>query len=315
MEKQTEQAVENTASVEDRIGAKFERMFGMSDEPEQPESDEPEGEQAEGDEPEAKAADEAKSEEGSEDVVEVEFNGQTYQVPKELKDALMATKDYTQKTTEVSQLRKSVELQQKEAHLFNEQRKFHESVAGDLDQLKMLTAYIDHVNKTTDWQKLPTTEAFSIKMQLDQMKDQRAELDKALQGKYATFKAQLDAEREKLSKEMDDVLSKSIPKFTPDTKAALQKYAKDMGYPAQALDGMSALDYQVIWKASQYDAVKSEAKAVVSKATTPVIKPTARQEMPKAVQDKLNYRKAIKKASGTQKKALVEDRIGQIFGA
>jgi hypothetical protein len=53
MEKQTEQAVD-TASVEDRIGAKFERMFGMSDEPEQPESDEPEGEQAEGDEPEGR---------------------------------------------------------------------------------------------------------------------------------------------------------------------------------------------------------------------------------------------------------------------
>jgi hypothetical protein len=314
MEKQTEQAVD-TASVEDRIGAKFERMFGMSDEPEQPESDEPEGDTAEGDEPEAKAADDAKSEEGSEDVVEVEFNGQTYQVPKELKDALMATKDYTQKTTEVSQLRKSVELQQKEAHLFNEQRKFHESVAGDIDQLKMLTAYIDHVNNTTDWQKMSAAEAWPIKMQLEQMERQHKKLDQTLQGKYAEFKAKLDAEREQLSREMDDVLSKSIPKFSPDTKAALQKYAKEMGYPAQALDGMSALDYQVIWKASQYDAVKSEAKAVVSKATTPVIKPTARNEMPKAVQDKLNYRKAIKKAQGTQKKALVEDRIGQIFGA
>jgi hypothetical protein len=317
MEKQAEQAVEPTASVEDRIGDKFDRAFFGTDEPEseQPEQQAKPESQDEGETPEVEADEAKPADEGSEEGVEVEFNGTKYQVPPELKDALMATQDYTKKTTEVAQLRKNAEIQLKEAALYQEQRQFQESVAGDLDQLKMLSSYIDHVNKTTDWQKLETTEAFRVKMQLDQLKDQRSELEKALEGKYAQFKAKSEESRSKLRQEMGEALSKVIPQWNEETQKVLKKYAQDMGYPADALENMSLLDHQLVWKASQYDKIKSEAKAVVSKASTPVIKPTARQEMPKAVQDKLNYRKAIKKASNPKvREKLATDRIAEIFG-
>ena len=43
-----------------------------------------------------------------EDDEEVEYEGKTYKVPKELKGALMKNADYTQKTQEVAEQRKSV---------------------------------------------------------------------------------------------------------------------------------------------------------------------------------------------------------------
>lgn len=317
MAKQAEQTVADEApvSVEDRIGEKFDRAFFGSDEPEQPETGEPEGEEAKGDEPEAESAEEAKPEEGSEEFVEVDFGGTKYQVPPELKDALMATADYTKKTTEVSQLRKTAELQLKEAALFQEQRKFQESVASDLDNLKMLNAYVEHLNSTTDWTKLDTTTAFQTKLTIERHERDAQKLAQALEAKYADFKAKATAQRESIRKEMGEHLSKTIPQWSDDTKSAIHKFVQDAGYPAQALDGMSALDYQMAWEAMQYRKLKSEAKAVVSKAATPTIKPSARKEMPTVVQDKLNYRKAIKKAaSPRERQKLAEDRIAEIFG-
>jgi hypothetical protein len=313
MEKQTEQAVENTASVEDRIGAKFERMFGMSDEPEQPESDEPEGEQTEGDVPEVKAAEEAKSEDGSEDVVEVEFNGQTYQVPKELKDALMATKDYTQKTTEVAQVKRSVELQQQKLALASQEHEFRKSLEGDYKRLALMEEYIPMLKQQTQWDSLTTDQFVRKQKEIQDLVEAHQKLEKTLNGKRAEFDSARQSEFAKLKEQRDAVLSKDIPGWDKH-QHEVDSYLKSFGYEA-VLPNMSVEDYKLGFKAYMYDKVKAGVKPAIEKASNPVIKPTARNEMPKAVQDKLNYRKAIKKASGTQKKALVEDRIGQIFGA
>ena len=115
---------------------------------------------------------------------------------------------------------------------------------------------------------------------------------------------------------MTEHLSKALPGWSAETKASIEKYAENQGYPALVLQNMGALDYQIAWKAMQYDKLKADAKAVVKTATTPVIKPSARKEMPKAVQNKLNYRKAIQKAPDVRTRSkLAEDRLGEIFGA
>src|SRR5712671_4095938 len=49
------------------------------------------------------------------DTVEVEYDGKTYQLPPELKDALLRQADYTRKTQEVAQNRKALEAE-KAAH-------------------------------------------------------------------------------------------------------------------------------------------------------------------------------------------------------
>jgi hypothetical protein len=62
--------------------------------------------------------DEAEGEEGTEpepELLEIEFNGKKHKIPADLKDGFLMQSDYTKKTQEVAELRKTVEARQAEA--------------------------------------------------------------------------------------------------------------------------------------------------------------------------------------------------------
>ena len=69
---------------------------------EEPETDETEEIEGEGDE-------ETEEGEGETDTAEVELNGEKYKVPAALKDAFLMQADYTRKTQEVAEVRKTAE--------------------------------------------------------------------------------------------------------------------------------------------------------------------------------------------------------------
>lgn len=304
-----DQAVEQ--SLEDRIGNMFD-PGGSSDEAEveQEASPEEQPEVAEGD-------DEAQpKEDTSEDYQEVEYEGEVWQVPTKLAKAIMQERDYTQKTQQLADQRRALELQQKEVALWTEQQKFGASVAEDSRKLELLDEYIKHVESTTDWKTLTTDEIVRARFELDQLTRQKQELQTTLQGKYQEFRQKQDLERSKIKQELEQHLAKSIPSWSSETKGAIEKYVQSNGYPEMAVQNMSAMDYQVAWKAMQFDKLQAEKGKAVSKAAKapPVVKPGAVNPMPKATQDKLNFRKAIKKASTSSDKArLIEQRLAKMF--
>ena len=304
-----DQAVEQ--SLEDRIGNMFD-PGGPSDEPEVVDeaSSEEQPEVAEGD-------DEAQPQEDtSEDYQEVEYEGEVWQVPPKLAKAIMQERDYTQKTQQLADQRRALELQQKEIVLWNEQQKFGASVAEDSRKLELLDEYIKHVESTTDWKSLTTDEIVRARLELDQLNRQKQELQTTLHGKYQEFQQKQNSERSKIKQELEQHLAKSIPSWSPDTKSAIEKYAQSNGYPEMAVQNMSAMDYQIAWKAMQFDRLQAEKGKAVSKASKapPVVKPGAVNPMPKDVQDKLNFRKAIKKAPTSSDKArLIEQRLAKMF--
>jgi len=309
MAEKAEQTVE-AVSVEDRIADIF---SGQKEQPkeaaEEPEAVQAESQDAEDGEPQAEVSEE------SDDSVEVEFNGISYQVPKELKDALMRETDYTQKTQALSSQRKEIELQQKELVLARERESFQASVKEETGQLEMLDAYIKHVNQNTDWASMDVNAAFRAKMELDQLKEQKVELERSLSQKYQEFQSGVEKKRSELKAESEAHLSKAIPGWSEKVRGEVQSYIKSLGYPEIGVEHMSSLDYQVAYKAMQFDALKSKTSDAVKKASSaPAIKPTARKEMPKEVQKKLNYRKAVQKASDPSTRSkLAEDRLGDIF--
>ena len=286
-------------SVEDRIGD----MFAG---PEHQEAAEEAVQPEEGDSPEETV---------SEEFEEVEFNGHRYQVPPELKDALMATSDYTQKTQALADQRRNVELQQKNLELIQEQNAFQESVREEVSQIQMYDQYIAHAKQNTNWADMSDSEIMRARIELENLKDQRDELQKSVEGKYQQFQAGLGEKRERMKAETDQAVAKAIPGWSGEVRESVQSYVKNQGYPDPLIGNMSALDYQIAYKAMQFDQLKAGAVTAVQQAEAPpVIKPTARNEMPKAVQDKLNYRNAIKKVSDPrQRQKLAEDRIGSIF--
>lgn len=306
MAEQTEQTVEDTVSVEDKIG---DILFGRREQPKEA-AEETESVQAQEED-----AEETEVSEESDDYVEVDFNGVQYQVPKDIKDALMREQDYTQKTQSLASQRKEIELQQKEIVLAQEREQFNASVKEQVSQLEMLDAYIKHVNQNTNWGDMDVNQAFRAKMELDQLKEQKTELENQLKTKYQEFQQGVEQKRSAIKAEAEEHLKKAIPGWNEKVRTDVESYVKTLGYPDLGVAHMSSLDYQVAYKAMQFDQLKSKTTDAVKKASSaPAIKPTARNEMPKAVQKKLNYRKAVSKAQDPlSKQRLAEDRIGDIF--
>jgi hypothetical protein len=309
---QAQPAVEQPATESTDVEALLDAKFGLS-EPEQPEQPEQEAQQGE-DAPALEESEEAPADQP--ELVEVEIDGETWQVPPKIKERMLAHADYTKKTTETANTRRLLEVQQKEVALFREQRAFEESVAADLDNLKMLDAYVQHVERNTEWAKLTTDQIVRARLELDQLKAQRGELANVLKGKRDEFSQKMSGEREKLKKESAEVVSKAIPNWNDEARSSVEKYVQSLGYPELATASMSALDYQVAWKAMQYDKIKAETKTAFKKAAdAPVIAQSARKTaMPKQVRAKLELKNAVKSGNREKIAAGLDARLDQMFG-
>lgn len=309
---QAQQSVEQPGTESADLDALLDAKFGTG-ETEQPEEEQQEA--SNGDDAETPEETEP-TEQAEPELVEVDIDGEMWQVPAKLKDRIMAEKDYTAKTTEVANTRRALELQQKEVVLFQEQRNFEQSIAPDLDRLKMFDAYIQHTKTSTNWASLTTDQIVRAKLELDQLTEQRAELAQALNAKHKDFTDKLNGERSKLKESAKEVLSKAIPNWSDETKASVEKYAQSMGYPEIAVQNMSALDSQIAWKAMQYDKLKAETKSAVKKAAdAPVIAPTARKNaMPQRVRAKLDLKSAAKTGDKAKIASAVDKRLDQLFG-
>lgn len=307
---------EAAESLEERIVSKFDPE-AESQETDVSEDQEQELSQTEtAEEPTEELA--AEEEETSAQFEEVEFEGKRYQVPSELKDALMSKSDYTAKTTEAARLRDALTHQQQEVALFQEQRAFEQSVADDLDNLKMLDAYIKHQKDNTNWSEMGTDEIVRSKLELDQLIDQRNELANTLQGKRNEFNQKLEEERKKLKESANEALAKSIPNWGDEVQSEIKSFMLERGYTEEQVQSMSPLDYRIAWEASQYRKLQQGKAAAVKQAATapPVVKPGSSKPMPSDVRDKLKFKKELDKANKSnvpeaQKARIIQNRLEQ----
>jgi hypothetical protein len=248
----------------------------------------------------------------------VDWDGDQYEIPKKLKDALMREKDYTEKTTALSQTRQAIEAQHKELALFRERQKFEKAMGEHVETLRMIDAYTQHVETQTDWSKLGTDAIVRARVELDQLRARRQQLQQYLEQEGKKFSAQETAEREKLRRESQEALSKQIPKWSDESRTSVEAYVKGLGYPEVALPHMSQLDYTVAYKAMMYDKLQGDRgkvaeKVAVAKSGKPVIA-TARKVMSSDTAKYLNFRKAVAKAPDQlTRNKLVEERIGDKF--
>lgn len=303
-ESQTEETVgqEAEVSVEDRIAD----IFLGKEEPKAPEQEA---------EPEQAGEDAQAHEESEPELFEIELQGEKYSVPASVRDAIMREADYTQKTTELANTRRAIEAQQKELALVAERRKFDASVADDVKNLELIEAYLANQQRT-DWTRLDHAQKVDLQLEINQLSLRRDELRQSLNAKWTEYKTKEDAERSKLRKEASDALAKSIPSWSDETRTAIEKYAISLGYPELAAQNMSMQDYQVAWKAMQYDKLQADKASAVKQASQKqgkVLTPGPRKTMSDKTAKYLNYRKQMKSANPSQKRALLADRIADKF--
>ena len=318
MEHPTEQT---QAEIESDIGA---MILGDDPEPEEEqaapeiEGDDEETEDQEPDDSEGDDEPEDEVDPNAPEMVEVEWEGQLIEAPKSVAEALMRQSDYTQKTQEVAAQRKAIETQIAELDHKNKQFQFAESIRDEVLKAQQLEAQADQAYEylRNNVDSLTPTEIEKIKIAIEDTRKERDNLVKSLTTKQTEFQQASEQSLQELRNKGTEVLKQRIPGWGEEKAKQVRDYALKSGFTeAEISNVLDPRQVETLWKASQYDNLKSGVTpAVKAVQAAPSIK--ARNPMPKETRQKLDLRKklASKNLTDKQKEALLIQDFGERLG-
>jgi hypothetical protein len=251
------------------------------------------------------------------DLAELEWDGAKYKVPVKLKDAFMKNDDYTKKTQELAEQRKNLDQVLTTAQQKQLASTFHESIQGETKELNVIDAYLAQATKV-DWTQMSTDQMLRHKVELDQIKERRSDLQKAISEKQSKFQSDFQTNLSQLRSKARELASKSITDFSESTEKDMRAFAAAEGLGDREMDNvlLDARSFKIVWKAMQFDKIqKGTGKA--AEAVGKVLKPGAASErMPAAKVNQLNFHKAMKSAKNSGQKAqVIETRLAGMFGS
>ncbi len=315
-------------TLEDRIGDQFDPFKGEQA------PKEPEQQATEVEETEPVATAEAEAEESTETEetvsetketqpanVEVEFNGKTYEVPEELKDALIHGSDYTRKTQDVARQHEAADMRADALQVLSDSIEFENSLSEERETLSLMDAQIKQY-KALDWSEFSTEQSLQHKMSLDNLKEQKAEIESSITTKRSDWGTNRDKALQVHMEKSSDWLRKSIQGWNQDVANEVAQDAISVGYTEQEVN--SIIDPRAVrtmYESMKYRQLKVGSDKAKLKASTaaPVIKPGSVKTMPPAVRDKLNFKKQMSglkksKASESDTSKAILKRLEQTIG-
>lgn len=248
------------------------------------------------------------------DLAQLEWDGATYQVPSKLKDAFMRNEDYTRKTQDLAEARKAVDQLREISQTKQMDGAFAESIAPDMQQVAMIDAYLAQVAKM-DMSNMSMEAVFRQKMEIDGLKERKAEIKQAITEKRGAFNQSIADRIKDLRGKSRELASKSIQGFNEQIEADVRKFAAAEGLAEPEIDNvlLDPRSMKILWKAMQFD--KVQAGTIKVDTATKTLKPgAASNRMPAEVAQKLNFNKAMKAASTSGEKArVIEARLSGMF--
>ena len=286
-------ALQTAQSIEDKLAAEFEGT-PAPDEQAAPEPEKADADSADGEAPALE---------------EVEYEGEKYQVPAKLKEAIIHKSDYTRKTQEVADARRQVELQSEAFKLAQAESAFTQTIDEPLRNLSILEARTKDL--LSKWQELTTDQKQEL-LYLDKTRDQ---IKEHIAAKRAEFDQSQQKALSDLRAKCADAVRKAIPGWSDQTAKDITSHAMGDGYTQAELAAISDPRHvKTLWKALQYDRLQEKAKAAPTKPPA-VVKPGPSNPMSQQTKDKLAFRKEMAKAqTPTQKARLIEERFAKQFG-
>lgn len=301
---------EAEVSPEDKLAAAFEKAGyrDSTEEPEEPTEEVVSEESTE--EPEAEEA----TPETEESFEDVEYEGKEYKLPKELKDALLRQKDYTQKTQRAAEeLRVAQELKQ-QAEI---QQQFISAHAEAVSEVHALQRQLQQYNQL-DWGKL-ADEAPAEYLKLDRQQRQLHEAFNAAQQKLNgianEFQHKATEARQKAQAKCVETLKSEIKDFGPELLKKLDETGNSFGFTAQELSQVvDPRMIRVLHAAMQYQQLQRGTVATKKVQTgKPVQVSTSRSA--NTVNQSTQLKAAKERAQKTGSKADVENFLAQRFMA
>jgi hypothetical protein len=249
----------------------------MSEAADQPVADTPApGVEADAPEIDAKAAEDIEGdgeepEEGQpdDDTEEIEHDGQKYKIPKALKPALLMQADYTKKTQEVAELRRTVEARQAEI------QQQAEAQATTLQERATLTAVDAQLEQyqAIDWAQYAaqhgTDAAVVAQGQWRQLEAAKSQLQGEITRKETEFRSQRELTTASALREADQVLAREVRGYGPDLIKAVSETASTFGFsPLELRDSLVGADGKPDVRAIKVLAELSELRAFKAKHET-----------------------------------------------
>jgi hypothetical protein len=254
----------------------------------------------------------------AEETFELDIDGERYTLPKKLEKGFLQERDYTQKAQSLAEQRRVVELAQRNAHMAELAQQFQTDTSQEHQQLQALEWAIA---QPVDWNSMSTEDALRRKLQMDTWVQEKSRIEKTIGEKRKEWEAKQNESFAKLVKESLDVVAKRIPGWGPEVARKVTEHALTEGYTDTELrkantDPRLAV---TLWKAQQFDLLKSKAAPLAINAKT--VKTTPTNPMPQKVRDDLNFRKVAQKANTDKAYAksaefsnALQDRIARKFG-
>lgn len=296
----SEQPETESLSIEDRLVAQFE--------PEQPDVEAPQ------EQPEDVAEEAAPESEAQPEFVEIEYEGKAYQVPPELKDAILRQSDYTKKTTEVSDRQRALEQKELEIKAFQAEKQFRDAAAEDITQMQEIDFQIKQW-KAVDVTGMTSEQLWQLSRNIENLKEKRDELARGLDGKYRNFQGEQKRLMEEARNKALDHVSKSIKGWGAEAQATIRDYATSKGFTQSELQGLGdPRVVEVLWEAAQFRKLQSQ--NIQGKVrSVPTVKPGSSNPMPQAVKDQFALKKTLanKSLTSAQKAKAIERELMNRF--
>lgn len=258
-------------------------LADMLDDPEQTEEAQTEELAAESQDEEPVAEQAEELAEADDDLVDTEYEGKTYKVPKELKEALLRQSDYTRKTQEVAELRKAAE---ERARLVQSQEQLITATfdkAVELRQLQTQLAQFENL----DWASLSDSDP----VQAQKLLIARQNLERAVGAKaneyqhaQAQYQQLSQIQRQQVLQEQSSELKSRLPEFTADVAKRIRDTIKQYGYADEELNNVTdARLVHVLHDAMKWRELQAKRPEAMKKvaAAPAVVKPQAKAPKPR----------------------------------
>lgn len=268
---ETNSPAEVSSDPEAMLAAAFEKAGVSNDEVPPPEDDEPSSE-PEAEEVEASDADESDEEpdaeaqpEETDDSEEVEYEGKSYKLPKELKDALLRQQDYTKKTQDVAEKRRTVEEQAQQVEMRAQFQAAHFAKAVEAQSLQTQLQQYAQVK----WAEL----AESNPAQYLQLDRQHRELQEAanrvnadIQHLAVQFQAEVQQSKQQAQARCIEELRKEFKDFGPTLLKSLDETGKSFGFSGEELSNVTdPRIIRVLHAAAQYQKLQGSKSLIAKK--------------------------------------------------
>jgi len=237
---------------------------------------------------------ESDGEDDASETVTVEYEGKEYDLPPELKDALLRQSDYTRKTQEVAETRKELEarqasIEQQEQLRSEHAEHFAELAAVDRDLQRFANL---------DWQRWIDEDpqgAQKAQAQYQALKDQRQQAEtRLMQSQDEALKVQRE-EHAKALEEGQKVLARDIPGWGPDKAREVAQYAVSHGIPAEQVSAISNPTHvKLLHKAMAFDRLQEQRQKPAPKKAEPAKRVKGKKSSATVDPDKLTPEQWVK---------------------